>query len=540
MAEKHKMELEIEIYNLRQKIRDSDYQSHMSIEIEKIASVGTWQLSMTTGTVSLSKGLAEILLIDFDSTLTWEAFKRIIHPDDINEFEDWIDRVMNESITSTLHHRIIDTEKQIKYVEHIAKTFNATTGIPLRTIGSIKDITKQKKVEIELKINEEKYREIVDSLIDVLIRSNSKGNIELVSSSVFEVLGYEKEGLIGEAIVNLFVNPESTKNHTEEVINAGQCHNFEQQMYSKNGEIKYMITNSKRYIDASGSYGIESIFRDITIYTEQKRAISENKKRFTKRLKQKVIERTIELKNSELKLKEALSIEKELSDMKSRFISTASHQFRTPLTIIQSNLGLLEMKTTTADSEVKRTIEQHSKIIGKEIKHMTDLMDDVLLLGKTNMKGTKPLYEKIDVVGCCKRVLNRYNLIIDYEITISVIGNIQLYYLDSKLFDHSVSNIVSNALKYSEGQPFPVLQISFLKDSLEVLIEDFGMGIPESEIVNVFVPFYRASNVITIQGTGLGMSIVKEYVELNRGVISIESVINVGTKVKMKYRLANG
>lgn len=540
MAEKHKMELEIEIYNLRQKIRDSDYQSHMSIEIEKIASVGTWQLSMTTGTVSLSKGLAEILLIDFDSTLTWEAFKRIIHPDDINEFEDWIDRVMNESITSTLHHRIIDTEKQIKYVEHIAKTFNATTGIPLRTIGSIKDITKQKKVEIELKTNEEKYREIVDSLIDVLIRSNSKGNIELVSSSVFEVLGYEKEGLIGEAIVNLFVNPESTKNHTEEVINAGQCHNFEQQMYSKNGEIKYMITNSKRYIDASGSYGIESIFRDITIYTEQKRAISENKKRFTKRLKQKVIERTIELKNSELKLKEALSIEKELSDMKSRFISTASHQFRTPLTIIQSNLGLLEMKTTTADSEVKRTIEQHSKIIGKEIKHMTDLMDDVLLLGKTNMKGTKPLYEKIDVVDCCKRVLNRYNLIIDYEITISVIGNIQLYYLDSKLFDHSVSNIVSNALKYSEGQPFPVLQISFLKDSLEVLIEDFGMGIPESEIVNVFVPFYRASNVITIQGTGLGMSIVKEYVELNRGVISIESVINVGTKVKMKYRLANG
>jgi len=540
MAEKHKMELEIEIYNLRQKIRDSDYQSHMSIEIEKIASVGTWQLSMTTGTVSLSKGLAEILLIDFDSTLTWEAFKRIIHPDDINEFEDWIDRVMNESITSTLQHRIIDTEKQIKYVEHIAKTFNATTGIPLRTIGSIKDITKQKKVEIELKINEEKYREIVDSLIDVLIRSNSKGNIELVSSSVFEVLGYEKEGLIGEAIVNLFVNPESTKNHTEEVINAGQCHNFEQQMYSKNGEIKYMITNSKRYIDASGSYGIESIFRDITIYTEQKRAISENKKRFTKRLKQKVIERTIELKNSELKLKEALSIEKELSDMKSRFISTASHQFRTPLTIIQSNLGLLEMKTTTADSEVKRTIEQHSKIIGKEIKHMTDLMDDVLLLGKTNMKGTKPLYEKIDVVDCCKRVLNRYNLIIDYEITISVIGNIQLYYLDSKLFDHSVSNIVSNALKYSEGQPFPVLQISFLKDSLEVLIEDFGMGIPESEIVNVFVPFYRASNVITIQGTGLGMSIVKEYVELNRGVISIESVINVGTKVKMKYRLANG
>lgn len=540
MTEKHKMELEIEIYNLRQKINDSDYQSHMSTEIEKIASVGTWQLSMTTGTLSISKGLAEILLLDFDTTLTWEEFKKIIDPDDINEFEDWIGRVMNENITNTLHHRIIDTKKQIKYVEHTAKTFSATTGIPLRTIGSIKNITKQKKIEIELKINEEKYRGIVDSLIDVLIRSNSKGYIELVSSSVFEILGYKKEELIGERIVDLLISPENTKNHIEKVIREGKCHNFELQMYSKNGDVKYMVANSRRYVDVSGGYGIECIFRDITVYIEQRRAISENKRRFTKRLKQKVVERTIELKNSEFKLKEALSIEKELSDMKSRFISTASHQFRTPLCIIQSNLGLLGIKTAIANSEVQQTIDHHSKIIEKEIKRMTDLMDDVLLLGKVNMKGIQPLYEKMDIVDCCKRVLDRYNLIMGYEITISVIGDVQLYNLDRKLFDHSVSNVVSNALKYSEGQPFPVLEICFLKDSLEVSVQDFGKGIPESEIDKVFIPFYRGSNVLTINGTGLGMSIVKEYVELNKGVISIESLIDVGTKVKMKYGLAEG
>ncbi|MFT6138159.1 MAG: signal transduction histidine kinase [Salibacteraceae bacterium] len=238
------------------------------------------------------------------------------------------------------------------------------------------------------------------------------------------------------------------------------------------------------------------------------------------------------------KLKESLKNEKELSLLKNRFVSTVSHQFRTPLAVIQSNVGILEM---FADKKSKEEFEKHRKVnsrITGAIAKMTSLMDDVLILGKLTSGHVSCKQQEFDLVEFCNELIERFNSIQgDGRIlNFKILGEPCNVFLDPKLLTHSLSNLLSNAFKYSFGKKNPELVIDFSKKELVISIKDYGIGIPKTEISNLFQPFFRANNVTEIKGTGLGLSITKEYVEINKGRIAVQSILGEGSCFKISFK----
>ena len=213
------------------------------------------------------------------------------------------------------------------------------------------------------------------------------------------------------------------------------------------------------------------------------------------------------------------------------------HQFRTPLAIIQSNAELIEMLNKTG---VKQEPEKYTTVTSRittAISKMTELIDDVLTIGKLTSGKVSCNPKEIDLIDFCGKMVEEFNAVqldgrnIDFVYS----GDIYQPYLDSKLLEHSLSNLISNAFKYSVGNEKPELSINFKPKELVISIKDYGVGIPENERKHLFEPFFRAENVSEIQGTGLGLSIAKEYVEVNKGNIVVKSTLGKGSTFEITF-----
>jgi PAS domain S-box-containing protein len=249
-------------------------------------------------------------------------------------------------------------------------------------------------------------------------------------------------------------------------------------------------------------------------------------------------QRTIELINSEKQLKISLLKEKELGDLKSSFVSTASHQFRTPLAIIQSNAELLLMLVGRIDN---KDVEKYKKVTSRitgEITKMTEMMDDVLVLGKLTSGNVHYHPQDLDLVKFCKTIINQFNLIQEdgRVLEFEIIGEPGTVNLDSKLLEQTLFNLISNAFKYSYGKQCPQLILHFKPTELVLSVKDYGLGVPEEQKLHLFEPFFRADNVTAIKGTGLGLSIAKEYVEINKGKFAVQSTLGEGSCFEITFK----
>ena len=244
------------------------------------------------------------------------------------------------------------------------------------------------------------------------------------------------------------------------------------------------------------------------------------------------------LNQKAVELDYSLSKEKELGQLKTSFVSIASHQFRTPLAVIQSNTELLEMLN---DMDVKQEPEKYKKITNRitvAISKMTDLMDEVLVLGKLTSGNVHYKPEDLDLVEFSNVLIQQFNSIQKDGRTLDIIIKSVPYtvWLDPKLLGHALTNLISNAFKYSVGKENPELCIHFKPTEVVLSIKDYGLGIPEEEQLHLFEPFFRAVNVTEIQGTGLGLSIAKEYVEVNKGQITATSVLGEGSCFAITFK----
>ena len=261
-------------------------------------------------------------------------------------------------------------------------------------------------------------------------------------------------------------------------------------------------------------------------------ADQEKKKSYElKQLNDDLLEADRRIQETVMQLEASLQKEKELGDMKSRFVSIASHQFRTPLAIIQSNAELIKIIIKNENLEVSDRLNTSTARIDSEISRMTNLMNEVLIFGKVSSGQMELKRDMTDITGLCTKLVNRYNEIQpdNRKMDVRSIGNSRQVSIDKGMMRHAIDNLISNAFKYS-AETAPLFEISFLPKEIKISISDDGIGIPESEMENLFEPFHRADNVGDIAGTGLGLSIVKEYVELNGGTISVVSRENEGTK----------
>ena len=239
-----------------------------------------------------------------------------------------------------------------------------------------------------------------------------------------------------------------------------------------------------------------------------------------------------EQKRIEQRIVKALEKERELSEMKSRFISMASHEFRTPLSAILTSANLISRQNEAGKEEKRvRNIDR----IKSNVKTLVGILDDFLSLGKLEEGKVTLRPEKFDLVdfaGSTLPELDGYKKE-GQEIDIRSNKDIILVALDKQIIRNVLLNLLSNALKYSPKGETITLEINCKDSGLVLNVIDRGIGIPEEEQQNLFKRFYRARNVTNIQGTGLGLNIVRKYVELMDGSISFNSELSKGTTFRV-------
>ncbi|MTJ08958.1 hybrid sensor histidine kinase/response regulator [Anabaena sp. UHCC 0204] len=256
----------------------------------------------------------------------------------------------------------------------------------------------------------------------------------------------------------------------------------------------------------------------------------------TEKLENRVAERTAELKAS-------LEKEKELNQLKSRFITMASHEFRTPLAIISSSSGILQNFSDRLTPERK---QEHLQTIQNTITHITQILDDVLMINRTEAEIIELNLEALDIIAFCdhlkeeieaKSTQHKINFSVD--LGAEIIDNSLIIQGDKKLLRQILTNLLTNAIKYSPDSYLVNLSLTQENNQLIFKISDNGIGIPEADQVNLFASFHRGSNVGNISGTGLGLSIVKKCVDLHKGKISLDSQLGKVTTFTVSIPFQN-
>ena len=264
--------------------------------------------------------------------------------------------------------------------------------------------------------------------------------------------------------------------------------------------------------------------------------ITDEIKMLNAELEAKVEERTLilrealqRLEESQKELSESLQKEKQLSELKGRFVSMASHEFRTPLSTVLSSASLA-MKYTTTEEQDKRV--RHLEKIKSSVKHLNDILEDFLSLGKLDEGKVLSHSSEFDLEEFITELIDEIKGLLkkDQEIQLHYKGNKGVF-SDKKLLKNILINLITNAIKFSGEDGIINISANINESHGQIGVGDNGIGIPKEDLEHMFSSFYRGANALNIQGTGLGLHIVKRFVELMDGEVEIKSELGSGTTV---------
>jgi PAS domain S-box-containing protein len=407
-----------------------------------------------------------------------------------------------------------------------------------------RDITQRKKEEEEIsRLNKEiknewrksqsevlDYKHAIDEASIVAI-TDQKGRIKYVNENFCKISKYSRDELIGQdhRIINSGYHSKEFIRDLWTTIAHGKIWRGELKNKAKDGSYYWVDTTIIPFLNEQGKpYQYVALRNDIT----QRKLAEEQIIKINEELERKVNERTFELT-------QALEREKELSELKSRFVSIASHEFRTPLSAILSSVGLID-QYRYAGQEDKR--QRHVERIKSSVRSLTEILNDFLSLdkleqGKVEVHCTRfSIFELIqDAIEETDGLLKRKNQAIHYVYN-EVVDVIQ----DERILRNVLLNLLSNAVKYSPEEKAIYVDAEVKGEMVYVSVRDEGIGIPEDAKEHLFSKFYRAENAGNIQGTGLGLNIVKRYMELLGGDISFISKENEGSTFTINFPLYKG
>ena len=246
-----------------------------------------------------------------------------------------------------------------------------------------------------------------------------------------------------------------------------------------------------------------------------------------------------EQKKAEQAISESLQKEKELNELKSKFISMVSHEYRTPLQSIMLSTELLRDYSDKLNPENR--MKQFDRI-KNSITTLNSMLDDILLLNKSERGKLRYTPENIDLSNMVESLIREMQFIAKdkCELMLNIINPGKIVCVDEKLLHIVLTNVIGNAIKYSPNGKLVQIEMNLLDEQVNFTIKDNGIGIPEKDKELLFTPFYRSANVGTISGTGLGLSIVKDAIALQNGSISFQSCDNEGTifNIEIPYYLS--
>lgn len=414
-----------------------------------------------------------------------------------------------------------------------------------------------KKLYGSIESDERQVNALFEHATEGIILTNSAGKIVLINPAAARLFEYEREELLAKEIETLiparfhgkhehyrqgfYKNPSNrtmghgrdlfakTKNGREFPVEVSLSH-YRQQ--NENFVIAFLVDITER----------KKAEFELVNQKKQLEQITADMRKLNTELESKVEDRTMilrealqELERSQQELSEALNKEKELNEIKSRFVSMASHEFRTPLSTVLSSAALIG-RYTQADEQDKR--DRHIKRIKDSVRHLNVLLEDFLSLGKLEEGRIRTQCASFNVREFQAEVVDEMNVIlkegqlIEAEFT----GGDQ-FNTDSHLLKNILINLLSNAAKFSGDGAVIRLNIDNLGHSLQVVVADEGIGISEEDQQHLFSTFFRGKNVVNIAGTGLGLHIVKRYVELLDGTLHLTSKLNEGTCITITIPL---
>ena len=391
---------------------------------------------------------------------------------------------------------------------------------------------------------ENRFASIWNHVNEGILISDKSGKIVLVNPRCASLFGYSEDEILAIGIDALI--PEAArsrhKDHRERYNERPTNRSMGQNMILyglKKDKSVFPIEISLSHYNSQGEMFVIAFIIDITErlnFQEDLQVVNKQLLTLNENLERKVKERTLvlqeamnDLEKSQIELREGLVKEKELHEMKSRFVTMASHEFRTPLTTILSSVSLISKYLKEEEQEHR---DKHIQRIKNSVFSLTEILNDVLSLGKLDEGKVAAQLEEINLCEILQAVVNDIDLILkpNQKIDVSCLRNIKVK-ADMILLQRVFVNLLSNAIKFSFDETnisVEVLNNTELNE-VQVNISNQGIGIPEEEHDKLFDRFYRANNASNIQGTGLGLSIVKRCLELMNASVSFTSLENSTT-----------
>jgi PAS domain S-box-containing protein len=362
---------------------------------------------------------------------------------------------------------------------------------------------------LQLQRVKERVEAILHYTSDAIVLINTDGSIQQTNPAFTRLLGYDNDEAFRHALVALMEEDrrDQFSAAVDDVKRNGDDRRIEATFVHKDGHtLTVDLALAPVPDDAYDQPHIICSLRDIT-----------------------------ERKQMEENLLKALERERDLSELQARFVSTMSHEFRTPLAVINSASDVLREYGDRLSAEQK--LARIDKI-QNQVKHMTDLLSDILTIRKVESSHIDFNPERVDLETFCDALVQDMKLAMNdsYKFQIECEGQCEEIFADKKLLHNMIENLLTNAVKYSDAGSTIRLQLSSVDDLVSVSVADEGIGIPEHDLKNIFSPFHRAENVGNISGTGLGLAIVKYAAERHNGTVTCESEVGVGTTFTLSWR----
>ena len=412
-----------------------------------------------------------------------------------------------------------------------------------------------KKLYRSIESEQQQTKALFDHATEGIILTDEKGKIVLLNPAAYSLFCYDSNELPGQSI-DILIPQRFHHRHEQDrqgfYKNPGHRtmgHGRDLFARKKDGT-EFPVEVSLGYYHQSNALYVIAFIVDITQRKQneqelisrqhQLETITADIRRLNADLEAKVEQRTAilrealqELERSQAELSEALSKEKELNEIKSRFVSMASHEFRTPLSTILSSANLLSRYTLTEDQEKR---DKHIKRTKDAVKHLNVLLEDFLSLGRLEEgrvlaePAPFPLKDLLEEVTEEMQSLAKEGQVINGRYS----GDLILC-SDRRLVKNILINLLSNAVKFSaEGAPIQLQAEPFAQGGVALTVCDKGIGISAEDRQHLFSSFFRGGNALNIEGTGLGLHIVRRYLDLLHGSVSLESTLGEGTCVTVE------
>jgi len=455
---------------------------------------------------------------------------KMIHPADLKAFKNGFRAALNGE-RQELVYRIYTYDQQLKYVRHLVN-IDSREGEIYSISNVLIDVTHDRELINRIRNSEEKLRILFETADDLIFVLDQRGNFASVNALGALSLEFLPEEMIHKHFIS-FIDDDGKNvvvQSFKELLKASKLVTFEAVFVTKFGKkLTFEINARPVYSNRNKFDGIVGIGRNVTSRIHDHEMMNE--------LNNKLIEANRIISIERDRVKQRISVLEELNQLKSEFVANISHELRTPLASI---IGFSE--TIDSDTDMPESVKtDFNKIILTEAKRLAELINDVLDISK--LEGGKVVLERsdfnaVDMLGDSvsnfrQRADEKSISITEEYPELPVIIN-----ADKERLQQAFENIISNAVKFTNPGGRITVFVRVRKNELETIISDTGIGIPKKDLQYIFQKFYKVSRAdSTIPGSGLGLALVKQIIDLHKGFISIKSEEENGTTVIIKLQL---